>query len=96
MGFVDVIERLIMVPGGPWLAEDDKMKIVGVYITNIMSTGVVGSFKPFLTSAGLSSVEIEAISEEVRREMLDPSIRWSIPFYIVYGRKPYSGENEAD
>ncbi|KAK7985545.1 hypothetical protein PG988_003167 [Apiospora saccharicola] len=78
-GFVDVEERLIMVPGGPWHAEDDKMKVVGVYITNIMSTGVVESFKPFLTSAGLSQAEIEAISDEVRREMLDSSIRWSIP-----------------
>ncbi|KAK8009134.1 hypothetical protein PG991_011685 [Apiospora marii] len=78
-GFVDVEERVIMVPGGPWHAEDDKMRVVGVYITNIMSTGVVESFKPFLTSAGLSQAEIETLSGEVRREMLDSSIRWSIP-----------------
>ncbi|KAK7962068.1 uncharacterized protein PG986_002893 [Apiospora aurea] len=78
-GFVDVRERLIMVPGGPWHAADDKMRVVGVYVTNIMSTGVVESFKPFLASAGLSPAEIEALSGEVRREMLDSSIRWSIP-----------------
>ncbi|KAK8016817.1 hypothetical protein PG993_015006 [Apiospora rasikravindrae] len=78
-GFVDVHERLIMVPGGPWHAEDAKMKVVGVYTTNIMSTHVLESFKPFLASAGLSPAEIEAMSGEVRREMLDSGIRWSIP-----------------
>ncbi|KAK8075353.1 hypothetical protein PG997_010016 [Apiospora hydei] len=82
-GFVDVHERLVMVPGGPWHAADDKMRVVGVYIANIMSTGVVESFKPFLASAGLSPAEIEAISGEVRREMLDSSIRWSIPFCFL-------------
>ncbi|KAK7999709.1 hypothetical protein PG990_012309 [Apiospora arundinis] len=61
-----------------------------------MITGIIETFKPFLASAGLSQAEIETLSAEVRREVMDPSIRWSIPFYIVYGRKPYSGESEAD
>ncbi|KAK6829448.1 hypothetical protein PG995_004020 [Apiospora arundinis] len=95
-GFVDVEERTILVPGGPWHEDDQKMKLIGVYTANVMITGIIETFKPFLASAGLSQAEIETLSAEVRREVMDHSIRWSIPFYIVYGRKPYSGESEAD
>lgn len=95
VGFVDVHERIIHVPGGPWPA-GDKARLIGVYTANAFHTGVVDSFKNFLLAAGeTSSAEVETLTTQVKKDIRDASIRWYIPMYVVYGRKPYSGETDA-
>ncbi|KAG6367081.1 hypothetical protein INS49_001263 [Diaporthe citri] len=94
VGFVDVHERVIHVPGGPW-PSGDKAKLIGVYTANAFHTGVVDSFKNFLLAAGeMSSAEVDSLTTQVKKDIRDASIRWYIPMYVVYGRKPYNGEAE--
>lgn len=82
VGFVDVHERIIHVPGGPW-PSGDKAKLIGVYTANAFHTGVVDSFKNFLLSAGeMSSAEVDSLTTQVKEDTRDASIRWYIPMLV--------------
>lgn len=87
VGFVDVHERIIHVPGGPW-PSGDKAKLIGVYTANAFHTGVVDSFKNFLLAAGeMSSAEVDSLTTQVKRDIRDASIRWYIPMLVKEGTR---------
>lgn len=97
VGFVDVHERIIHVPGGPWPA-GDKARLIGVYTANAFHTGVVDSFKNFLLAAGeTSSAEVETLTTQVKKDIRDASIRWYIPMLVyssyltIFSTNNYSG-----
>lgn len=70
LGFLDVHEKLIHAPIGPW-AKGDRSKLLGVYMANAFHTGSVDSFKPFLAAAGeLSESQVEELTEQVKAEIL--------------------------
>lgn len=78
-GFVDVHERVIHVPGGPW-AKDSKSKLLGVYFANMFCMGAIDSFKKLLAASGeLSSSEMDELSEKVKEDVQNPQIRWYMP-----------------
>lgn len=83
VGFVDVHERIIHVPGGPW-PSGDNAKLIGVYTANAFHTGVVvDSFKNFLVAAGeMSSGEVDSLTPQVKEDIRDASIRWYIPMSV--------------
>lgn len=83
VGFVDVRERIIHVPGGPW-PSGDKAKLIGVYTANAFHTGVVDSFKNFLLAAGeMSSAEVDTFAAQVKEDIRDANIRWYIPMLVL-------------
>ncbi|KAK2600667.1 hypothetical protein N8I77_010187 [Diaporthe amygdali] len=91
-GFVDVHEQVIRVPGGPW-SDESKAKLMGAYLANTFLMGAIDSFKKLLGAAGgLSPPEMDELTEQVKQDVQNPEIRWYMPMYIVYGRKPYEGE----
>ncbi|KAJ0123112.1 methyltransferase domain-containing protein [Diaporthe amygdali] len=91
-GFVDVHEQVIRVPGGPW-SDESKAKLMGAYLANTFLMGAIDSFKKLLGAAReLSPPEMDELTEQVKQDVQNPEIRWYMPMYIVYGRKPYEGE----
>lgn len=76
VGFVDVCERKVNVPIGPW-ANGGRAKVIGVYMANAFHTGSVDAFKQFLTAGGeLSEEEIEDLSAQVKSEVRNANLRW--------------------
>lgn len=87
VGFVDVNQRIIHVPDGPWPSWD-KAKLIGVYTDNAFHTGVVDSFKSFLLAAGeMSSAEVDSLTTQVKRDIRDASIRWYTPMLVKEGTR---------
>lgn len=75
-GFVDVYERVVNVPVGPW-AKGDRAKLIGVCMANAFHTGSVDAFKQFLVAGGkLSAEEIEDLSAQVKSELRNVNLRW--------------------
>lgn len=78
-GFVDVHERVIHVPCGPW-PKVSKVKLMGVYMANTFRMGAIDSFKMLLGASGeLSPSEMDELSEQVKEDVQNPNIRWYMP-----------------
>lgn len=76
VGFVDVVERVINIPVGPW-AKGEKAKLIGVWMANAFHTGSVDAFKQFLAAGGeLSAEQVEEVSMQAKSELRDVSLRW--------------------
>jgi hypothetical protein len=71
-GFVDVVERVLPCPIGPW-ALDPHFKRVGNFLKGALELGVKG-FQRFLVAAGLSQEEISQLSNRVLRDIQNTDI----------------------
>lgn len=79
IGFVDVEERVLDVPGNAW-PEAPRDKMIGEYTARSFYTGAVDSFKNLLVTANvMSSDEAEQISKDVKDDIRNTAIRWSMP-----------------
>jgi len=91
-GFTDVVFRVIKVPMGPW-PKDPKQKEIGkcfrVQFLEAISSYSVGLLPAVL---GWAPEEVSVLLAQVRSESKDLSIHNYTNMYIVYGRKPESGE----
>ncbi|KAL1596306.1 hypothetical protein SLS60_008951 [Paraconiothyrium brasiliense] len=89
-GFVDVHEKVVKVPIGPW-PKDPKMKEIGRYQREHMAIGIEPYTLGFLGKVlGWSEAECKIMIAKVREEVRDKSLHMYIRFYFVYGRKPES------
>ncbi|KAJ4299604.1 hypothetical protein N0V90_004850 [Kalmusia sp. IMI 367209] len=89
-GFVDVHEKIVKVPIGPW-PKDPKMKEIGRYQREHMAIGIEPYTLGFLGKIlGWSEAECKIMIAKVREEVRDKSLHMYIRFYFVYGRKPES------
>ncbi|KAL5404688.1 hypothetical protein PMIN03_008957 [Paraphaeosphaeria minitans] len=92
-GFVDVHEKVVKVPLGPW-PKDPKMKEIGRYQREHMSIGIEPYTLGFLGKVmGWSETECKIMIAKVREEVRDKSLHLYIRFYFVYGRKPESARH---
>ncbi|UNI20613.1 hypothetical protein JDV02_006683 [Purpureocillium takamizusanense] len=92
VGFVDVQQRIFRLPINGW-AKDEKLRELGqMWEKNILS-GLSGfSYRLFNCVYGRSPAEIEVSLVDVRQDVSNPQIHAYMPFYVVWGRKPYPGE----
>ncbi|KAK3215568.1 hypothetical protein GRF29_8g458064 [Pseudopithomyces chartarum] len=89
-GFVDVHEKVVKVPIGPW-PKDPKMKEIGRYQREHMCAGIEPYTFGFLGKIlGWSETECKVMIAKVREEVRDKSLHMFIKFYFVCGRKPES------
>lgn len=92
VGFVDVHERKFKVPLNGW-AKDQDLKEIGRLMEMNMQMGLSAfSLAPFNRVYGRTPEEIEVSLVEVRRDVSDPSIHAYLPIFVVWGRKPFPGE----
>lgn len=86
-GFVDIVERDIKMPVGPW-EEDPKRKELGEFTRLGMFKDPEG-YMLFLASAlGWKKEEIGVYLAHLRKELTDKSIHGYFRQKIIYGRKP--------
>lgn len=86
-GFVDIVERDIKMPVGPW-EKDPKRKELGEFTRLGMFKDPEG-YMLFLASAlGWKKEEIGVYLAHLRKELTDKSIHGYFRQKILYGRKP--------
>jgi SAM-dependent methyltransferase len=76
-GFVDVVEHKIPIPGAPW-TKDPKMKLLGQWLGAAL-WAALGTYSKFLLASGLTELEIEDLTEQVRQNLQDLDIHWFLP-----------------
>ncbi|KAF2703819.1 S-adenosyl-L-methionine-dependent methyltransferase [Pleomassaria siparia CBS 279.74] len=87
-GFVDVSERIVKVPVGPW-PKDAKMKEIGRYQREHMAMGIEPYTFGFIGKIlGWSEQECKVIIAKVINEVRDRNLHLYIQFFFVVGRKP--------
>ncbi|KAF2014471.1 S-adenosyl-L-methionine-dependent methyltransferase [Aaosphaeria arxii CBS 175.79] len=87
-GFVDLHEKMVKVPIGPW-AKDPKQKEIGRYQREHMAMGIEPYTFGFIGKVlGWSEEECKIITAKVINEVRDRSLHLYLRFFFVYGRKP--------
>ncbi|KAL7821797.1 S-adenosyl-L-methionine-dependent methyltransferase [Trichoderma gracile] len=92
VGFVDVQERIFKIPINEW-PRDERLKEIGRMWGENFSQGLNGfSIQLMNRVFGRSPAEIELQLVKIREELSNPQIHAYMPVFVVWGRKPYVGE----
>jgi hypothetical protein len=75
---VDVVEQKMIWPGGDW-PSNPRFKQCGIYAQQEFHEGLRGVAYEPLKKAGLTPKEIENLTIEAQKSMVDPSLRWFWP-----------------
>jgi len=87
-GFQDVVEVRQPGPIGPWPKNPDD-KLIGLHWMANMLDGINAMSNIALRRGlGMSPGEMEALLDDVRKDLRNRKIHSYWPIYIVYGRKP--------
>ncbi|KAF2124279.1 S-adenosyl-L-methionine-dependent methyltransferase [Dothidotthia symphoricarpi CBS 119687] len=90
-GFVDVEEKVIKVPVGPW-PKDPRMKEIGRYGREHLAVGVEPYTFGFLGKLlGWSEAECRVMIAKVVADVRNRNLHLYIRFCFVHGRKPKEG-----
>ncbi|KAH6645161.1 S-adenosyl-L-methionine-dependent methyltransferase [Truncatella angustata] len=91
-GFVDVTEKKLKLWGNHW-PSDPVAKKIGKY-TCMSCVEAVQAMSVKLLQDGLEwpVKDVEGLVRRAQEDMKNPNIRWYLPFYVVYGRKPLPNE----
>jgi hypothetical protein len=88
-GFTNVTERVFFTPIGPW-PKNRVLKEVGMYWRATLMEGIEAiALGPMIRGLGWRKEEVEVFIAGVRKAYLDRETHAWMPFYIVYGQKPY-------
>lgn len=92
VGFVDVQEKVFKIPTNGW-PKDGKLKELGKIWESNMTQGLSG-FSSYLFNKVYerSPAEIEISLIDVRRDLTNSRIHAYTSVHVVWGRKPYPGE----
>ncbi|KAG9237014.1 S-adenosyl-L-methionine-dependent methyltransferase [Amylocarpus encephaloides] len=92
-GFEGVTERQFKWPSNTW-PKGKKQKLLGMWSMANFLDGLPSVSMAIMTRAhGMSREEVEIGMVDVRKDIKDKSIHGYVPVYVVYGRKPFEGEN---
>ncbi|RJE18258.1 Methyltransferase [Aspergillus sclerotialis] len=92
-GYKDVNEVVHKVPVGRW-PKDPKLKELGEYFRlEVLESLEAYSFALMTRVLGWSIEEVQAFLTELRSEINNRKLHIYSKLYIVYGRKPETGEN---
>lgn len=87
-GFVDIVEKKLKWPLGPW-PKDPHYKEVGEWYYANLNQGLEGLTLAILTRVlQWSTEEAHIFLAKARKSIRDQSIHAYCPIYVVYGRKP--------
>jgi hypothetical protein len=89
-GFINVTERVFFTPIGPW-PKNRALKEVGMYWRATLMEGIEAiALGPMIRGLGWRKEEVEVFIAGVRKAYVDRETHAWMPFYIVYGQKPYA------
>lgn len=88
-GFTNVAERVFFTPIGPW-PKNRALKEVGMYWRATLMEGIEAiALGPMVRGLGWRKEEVEVFIAGVRKAYLNRETHAWMPFYIIYGQKPY-------
>ncbi|KAJ4411893.1 hypothetical protein N0V91_001030 [Didymella pomorum] len=91
-GFVDVAEKIVKVPIGPW-PKDPRMKEIGRYQREHMAMGIEPYTFGFIGKIlGWSEEECRVLIAQVTNDVRRKDVHMYIKFYFVHGRKAPSAQ----
>ena len=73
-GYIDIVEERFAVPGSPW-PKDKEMKIHGMWMGHAMFK-IVDSYRKFLSHSGLPAQELDELTRQVKRDIMNVRIHW--------------------
>jgi ubiquinone/menaquinone biosynthesis C-methylase UbiE len=89
-GFVDVHEKVVKIPLGPW-PKDPRMKEIGRYQREHMAMGIEPYTLGLLGKVlGWSEAECRVLIAKVVSDIRNKALHLYIRFYFVHGRRPES------
>lgn len=94
-GFVDIQDRLIKVPSGPWPA-DKRLKEIGVFSQHAVESDVEGFILFFTNVQQWSREQVQVYITHLLREL--HSMKHHVYHYesVVWGRKPRADELRSE
>ena len=95
-GFINITERLFFTPIGPW-PKNRALKEVGLYWRAVLMEGLEAiALAPLIKGLGWEKAEVDVLCARTRAAYLERSTHAYMPFYILYGQKPYAPVPPAD
>lgn len=92
VGFVDVQQLIFKMPMNPW-PKDERLKEIGRMWGENFSQGLNGFSIQLMNKVfGRTPAEIELSLVKIREELADPRVHAYMPVFVVWGRKPFAGE----
>lgn len=92
-GFVDVVEKRILVPISAWSSDPLEQELGRLHQENLYNA-VEAVIKMFY-AAGMTQEEVQKYIADYRNNLYDPRLKIYHPWVVVYGRKPYPDENSS-
>ncbi|KAL7939315.1 S-adenosyl-L-methionine-dependent methyltransferase [Trichoderma chlorosporum] len=92
VGFVDVQQQIFKLPTNEW-PKDERLKEIGRLWGINFSQGLNGFSIQLMNKVfGRTPMEIELSLVKIREELGNPQIHAYMPVFVVWGRKPFAGE----
>ncbi|KAK7733985.1 hypothetical protein SLS53_007980 [Cytospora paraplurivora] len=89
-GFVDVVEKRILVPISPWSSDPLEQELGRLHQENLY-TAVAAGIKLF-HAVGMTQNDVQQYVFDYRNNLRDPDLKIYHPWVVVYGRKPNPDE----
>ncbi|KAF4472630.1 hypothetical protein FALBO_469 [Fusarium albosuccineum] len=87
-GFTDIVETIFKWPMNTW-PQDHKYKELGAWQKENMNLGLESFSMALLTRAhDWTKEQVDALLDEVRKDLINKRIHAYWPIYSIYGRKP--------
>ena len=89
-GFINVTERIFYTPIGPW-PRNRQLRETGNFWRAVLMDGLEAiALGPLTRQLGWSKMEVDVFLASVRKAYMDRNTHAYMPFYVVYGQKPYA------
>ena len=95
-GFVDVQEKVFKIPLNTWPRDPEKKELGAMWEQNWLAGLQAFSLAVFSRFLHWSKEEIEVYLIGVRKAISDRSVHCYHKVYVVWGRKPETGENRSE
>jgi hypothetical protein len=94
-GFINITERLFFTPIGPW-PKNRALKEVGLYWRAVLMEGLEAiALAPLIKGLGWQKAEVDVFCAKTRAAYLDRKTHSYMPFYVLYGQKPFAPTQAA-
>ncbi|GME46011.1 S-adenosyl-L-methionine-dependent methyltransferase [Neofusicoccum parvum] len=92
-GFVEVTDVQTKWPLGPWSKGRKEKRLGDLFLDDMIEALPAASLRLYTRVLGWEEERVMAFLEEVKRDMLDPSIHAYMPVHICYAQKPLDAES---
>jgi hypothetical protein len=93
-GFINVTERTLKLPIGPWPRHQLLRKVGSYYLAVILDGLQAIAMRPLTKGLGWSPEAVEIFLSRVRESLKDRTIHSYMKLYVIYGQKPLTPNHD--